>query len=142
MRSLFEVSSEELRWVKPKWLKRQYELRAGEEVVATLVRSGGAGAIGEWSGGRYAFSQKGWFNPRILVDDDATADVNAPLATFIRRGGVLTLDDGRTLFWVKPGFWEEQTCVERWRRFAYRVRSRVGVCLASGDDHCGRRAPG
>jgi hypothetical protein len=108
MRSLFEVSSEELRWVKPKWLKRQYELRAGEEVVATLVRSGGAGAIGEWSGGRYAFSQKGWFNPRILVDDDATADVNAPLATFIRRGGVLTLDDGRTLFWVKPGFWKSK----------------------------------
>jgi hypothetical protein len=108
MRSLYEVSGEELRWEKPKWLKRRYELRAGEEVVATLVRTGGSKAIGEWSGGRYAFSQKGWFHLRILVGDDAVTDANAPLATFTRRGGVLTLADGRTLLWVKPGFWKSR----------------------------------
>ena len=106
MRSLYEVSGEELRWVKPKWLKRRYELRAGEEVVATLVRSGGSGAIGEWSEGRYYFSQKGWFNQRVLVGDGAVPDVVTPLATFTRRGGILTLADGRTLFWMKPSFWK------------------------------------
>src|SRR5262249_49967779 len=105
MRSLYEVSGEEMRWEKPKWLKRRYELRAGEEVVATLVRSGGSKAIGEWSGGRYLFSQKGWFKLRILVGEDATTGVNAALAIFTRRGGVLTLADGRTLLWMKPGFW-------------------------------------
>ena len=108
MRSLYEVSGQELRWEKPKWLKRRYELRAGEEVVATLVRSGGSKAIGEWSGGRYCFSQKGWFNLRILVGDDAITDANAPLATFTRRGGVLTLADGRRLLWVKLGFWKSK----------------------------------
>jgi hypothetical protein len=107
MQSLCEVDGE-LRWVKPKWLKRSYELRAGEEVVATLVRSGGSKAIGEWSGGRYAFSQKGWFNQRILVGDGATTDANTPLATFTRRGGVLTLADGRTLFWRKPSVWKSR----------------------------------
>lgn len=107
MRSLFEAGGE-LRWIKPKWLKRQYELRAGEEVVATLVRSGGSGAIGEWSGGRYIFSQKGWLNARILVSDGAAKGAGAPLVTFTRRGGVLTLADGRTLLWVKPGFWKSK----------------------------------
>jgi hypothetical protein len=131
MRSLYEVSGEELRWEKPKWLKRRYELRAGEEVVATLTRSGGSTAIGEWSGGRYVFSQKGWFYLRILVGDGATTDAVTPLAIFTRRGSVLT--DGRTLFWVKPGFWKSRRV---WSDgAAYRVRSRVGVCLASGDDH-------
>jgi hypothetical protein len=105
MQSLYDVSGAVLRWVKPKWLKRQYELRAGEEVVATLVRSGGSGAIGEWSGGRYRFIHKGWFNQRVLVGDGAVPDVVTPLATFTRRGGILTLVDGRTLFWVKPSFW-------------------------------------
>lgn len=108
MRSLYEVSSERLRWEKPKWLKRRYELRAGEEVVATLTRTGGSKAIGEWSGGRCLFSQKRWFNQQILVSDDATTGVDAPLATFTRRGGVLTLTDGRTLFWVKPSFWRSR----------------------------------
>jgi hypothetical protein len=108
MRSLDEVSGEALRWVKPKWFKHQYELRAGEEVVATLVRSGGSGGVGEWSGGRYSFFQKGWFNQRIFVGDDAVIEDNAPLATFTRRDGVLTLADGRTLFWKKPSFWKSR----------------------------------
>jgi hypothetical protein len=108
MRSLYEFSGEDLRWVKPKWFKRQYELRAGEEVVATLKRSGGSKAIGEWSGGRYVFSQKGWFNSQILVGDDAATGANTPQATFTRRGGVLTLADGHTLSWVKPGFWKSR----------------------------------
>jgi hypothetical protein len=106
MRSLYEVSGEELCWVKQKWLTRQHELRAGEEVVATLVRSGGSGAIGEWSEGRYYFSQQGWFNQRILVGDGAVPDVVTPLASFIRRGGVLTLTDGRTVFWITPRCWK------------------------------------
>jgi hypothetical protein len=108
MRSLYEVSDEELRWEKPKWLKRRYELRAGDEIVATLVRSGGSGALGEWSGGRYRFIQKGWFNPRVLVGGDPFTDRDLPLAIFARRGGVLTLNDGRTLLWVKPGFWKSK----------------------------------
>jgi hypothetical protein len=33
---------------------------------------------------------------------------NAPLATFTRRGGVLTLTAGRTLLWMKPGFWKSK----------------------------------
>src|SRR5690242_14181640 len=108
MRSLYEVSDEELRWEKPKWLKRRYELRAGDEIVAMLVRSGGSGALGEWSGGRYRFIQKGWFNPRVLVGGDPFTDQGMPLATFTRRGGVLTLNDGRMLLWVKPGFWKSK----------------------------------
>jgi len=108
MRSLEDIGGEELRWVKPKWLKRQYDLRAGEEVVATLTMSGGSKAIGEWSGWRYYFSQKGWFNQRILVGDGAAPDVVTPLATLTRRGGILTLADGHTLFWRKPSVWKSR----------------------------------
>jgi hypothetical protein len=109
MRSLDEVGGEDLRWVKPKWLKRRYELRAGEEIVATLARSGGSGAVGEWSGGRYSFSQNGWFNQRIYVrGDTANADADTPLATFTRRDGVLTLADGRTVLWKKPSVWRSK----------------------------------
>jgi hypothetical protein len=130
MRSLYEVSGNELRWVKQKWVKRQYELRAGEEIVATLARSGGSGAIGEWSGGRSYFSQKGWFNQRVVVSDDTCADVLAPLATFTRRGGILALADGRTLFWVKPGFWRSR-----------RVWSDGAATLAEFDPASGYASP-
>jgi hypothetical protein len=107
MQSLYEVSGE-LRWVKPKWLKRYFELRAGDAVVATLTRAGGSGAVGEWSGGRYRFAQKGWFHPRILVGGDLFTEAGAPLATFTRRDGVLTFADGRTFFWRKPSRWKSK----------------------------------
>jgi hypothetical protein len=108
MQSLDAVGGEELRWVKPKRLKRRYELRAGEEAVATLTRFGATGATGEWNGGRYVFSQKGWFNQRIFVRGDPTTSDAAPLATFTRRDGVLTFADGRTLVWKKPNRWRSK----------------------------------
>jgi len=107
MQSLYEVGGE-LRWVKPKWLKRYYELRAGDSVVATLTRAGGSGAVGEWSGGRYRFAQKGWFHPRIVVSGDPLMETDAPLATFTRGDSVLTFAEGRTFFWRKPSRWKSK----------------------------------
>jgi hypothetical protein len=126
MQSLSDSGGAELRWVKPKWLKRQYELRAGEEVVATLARVGGTGAIGEWSGGRYSFSQKGWFRQRILVSPEPAMDAEAPRATFTRRDGVLTFADGRTFYWKKPSVWRSK------RVWTDGEASLVGIDPASG----------
>jgi hypothetical protein len=75
--------------------------RAPAQLLAT-------GATGEWNGGRYFFSQKGWFNQRILVRGEPTTGDVAPLATFTRRGGVLTFADGRTLAWKKPSVWRSK----------------------------------
>jgi hypothetical protein len=108
MRSLYDIGADELRWVKPRWWKRRYELRAGDEVVATLARSGGSGAIGEWSSGRYRFFQKGWFRPRVLVSSDPLGDTDTPLATYTGRDGALTFADGRVFFWRKPGKWRSK----------------------------------
>jgi hypothetical protein len=105
MQSLYDVSGEELRWVKLHWWKRQYELRAGDNVVATLARAGGSGASGEWSGGRYRFSQKGWFHPRVFVSRDPEVDAETALATFTRRDGILVFADGHAFYWKKPGRW-------------------------------------
>jgi len=108
MRSLYDIGAEELRWVKPRWWKRRYELRAGDEVAATLARGGGSGAIGEWSSGRYRFVHKGWFRPRVLVSSEPLGDADTPLATYTGRDGALTLANGRVFFWRKPGTWRSK----------------------------------
>jgi hypothetical protein len=105
MRALQDIGGEELQWVKPKWTRPEFELRAGDAVVATLRWTGGSRAEGTWAGGQYRFSREGWFRPRILVRRAAPEDTGEPLATFAYRGAILSLPDGRSFRWAKPKRW-------------------------------------
>lgn len=116
MRMLHEVRRDELVWVKPKWSRFFFELRAGETVVATLAWTGGSRAVAECAGARYRFSREGWLRQRILVREGASGGASgddAPeetVATFARRrgDGTLTFPDGRTFLWRKPRVWTSE----------------------------------
>ena len=97
-----EDHSTELVWVKPKWSRLQFELRAGDAVVATLDWARGAQALGRWGEATYRFSRKGWLRPRVLVRSVPAQDADAPLATFEVRRGTLILPDARAFCWQKP----------------------------------------
>ncbi len=105
MRALQEVVGAELRWVKPKWTRPEFELHAGDAIVATLRWTGGSRAEGTWAGGQYRFSREGWLRPRILVRRASSEDTGEPLATFAYRGAILSLPDGRSFRWTKPKRW-------------------------------------
>jgi hypothetical protein len=105
MRMLHEVGGDELRWVQPRRSKLQFELHAGEDVVATLTWTGGSRAVGEWAEGRYWFNREGWFRPRTIIGGAANRAPDAtgePIATFAHRGGMLSFPDGRVFLWKKP----------------------------------------
>jgi hypothetical protein len=98
----------ELIWVKPKRSKGQFELRAGDTIVATLVWDRGTRAVAQWGERRYHMSRRGWLRPRVLV---STADsgergvedgADTPVAMFAQHGGLLSFPDGRVFFWKKP----------------------------------------
>jgi hypothetical protein len=100
--TLTEGQNAELLWVKPKWSRLQFELRAGETVVATLAWTRGSRALAQWGESQYRFSRQGWLRPRILIRTADSGDTDEPLATFAPRGGVLTFPDGRVFIWKKP----------------------------------------
>jgi hypothetical protein len=115
MQTLYDVDgSAELRWIKPRRSRRQFELHAGEAVVATLTRTRGAEAIGQWAGEQYRFGRQGWFRQRIVVHRTPAADAPDPtiapdalLATFVHRD-TLAFADGRTFLWQKPKRWTNE----------------------------------
>jgi hypothetical protein len=111
MNTFGDTGGDAFEWVKPRWTKLEFELRAGETVVATLAWSGGSRAVGTWADAQddqYRFSREGWLRPRILVrrarTDAATAtgDPDEPIAMFAYRGGALSFPDGRAFVWKKP----------------------------------------
>jgi hypothetical protein len=97
-----EGQTGELLWVRLKLSRLQFELQAGETVVATLVWNRGSRALAQWGESRYRFSRQGWLRPRILVHAEDSTDGAEPIATFLPRGGTLTFPDGRPLVWKKP----------------------------------------
>lgn len=106
----------EMIWAQPRRSKPQFELRSGENVLATLTWHKKGRALGQWDEQRFWFSQEGWFRRRTIIrgappsddDGDDTFDANAePLAMFVHQGsgGTLVFPDGRLLSWKKPKFW-------------------------------------
>lgn len=135
-----------LRWIQPRALRAEYELRAGEERIATLRFRNlfGSRATGESAEGCWTFQRGGFFRTRVAVRrcDDAT-----DLATFRsdrwRGGGTLTLPDGRRLrattnFWYsRLQFQDEagQTLLVFDTKGALRLRATVTIGPAAATLH-------
>ena len=97
MKTIANVAHEPLKWVQPKALKMEYELRAGEEVAATLrFRSSfGSLATGESKDGCWTFKRVGFWQTRATIRASGT---DTDLAVFRHNtwsgGGTLELAGG------------------------------------------------
>ena len=81
MKKIQSLSGRELRWVQPKAFQCSYELRDGDEVVATLrsSRKFSSTVDFESADGRWTFRRVGFCVSRTLVFGD---DPERPLATY------------------------------------------------------------
>jgi hypothetical protein len=108
MRHLADVIRQPLRWSQPSMLARDYELRSGSELVATLsLRSAfGTLAHAQSADGSWTFKRVGFWQTRATVREDGAA---RDLASFEhntwRGGGTLRFADGRSLL-VTTNFWQ------------------------------------
>ena len=89
----------ELEWVRPRWLRREFELWAngGEtgEPLGWFAMKGGAKAEGVIAEGNFSFRRQGFWKPTLLVTQTET---QMPIATLSRigNGGTLDFADGQT----------------------------------------------
>jgi hypothetical protein len=108
MRAIQEAAPSNLSWQQPRALKAEYELRAGDELLATLRKSGAFGMPMEAEIGAFRFTLKteGFVRSRITVRE---AGATGEPAIFGRAGflgkGQLALPDGRSYRWKMASFW-------------------------------------
>jgi hypothetical protein len=139
-------AGQELIWESSRTAKRTYELRAGEQVLATLAQPSAWNQrrMGSSDEGHFFFARMGFFNQRIVIADAASsAELASMKPSGWSRQATLTLPDGRGYQWRKSGFWGN-----RWawldaagqplltlRQFgAFRVRCAVTVEQAAATD--------
>jgi hypothetical protein len=96
-------------WSKPTpgWRSGPYELRLGEERLATLKfrRLWGTFATGETAEGRWTFKRVGFFQNRVTVRAESSEAEAGVFVNNWKMGGTLELPDGRrylgnTNFWM------------------------------------------
>ena len=108
MKSINDYSSQELQWVRPHLLNPEYELRAGDEVLARLhcKRALSSQVRAETAAGQWAFVRKGL---RQTITMQAL-DVQTEMAS-VKRGmsgqATLLFPNGREYRWQCSSFWHD-----------------------------------
>lgn len=108
MRKIAELAGGELKWVQPSALKTEYELRADNELAATLRfrTSFGSFATGESADGCWTFKRVGFWQTKATVRPcGADTDIGIFKNNTWSGGGTLELPDRRT-FPATTNFWQ------------------------------------
>lgn len=99
---------QDLSWVRLSSDRRAYELRVGEEVIATLRWQKGSLAEAAAAEDHWTFKRADFWHPRVTV---RTPGSDADLAIFHANwagGGLLELPQGRRLRWGAANFWRSE----------------------------------
>jgi hypothetical protein len=108
MRAISELSGKELQWVQPGLLKMYYELRAGDERVATLrFRSTyGTFATAESADGCWTFKRVGFWQTRVSIRPCGASHETAVFKNDTwSGGGTVEFPDGRRVL-ANTNFWQ------------------------------------
>jgi hypothetical protein len=110
MKGIADAVNRELEWTQPRALKMQYELRADDEVVATLgFRSSfGSFATAESADGCWTFKRVGFFQTKVTI---RACSEDKEIAVFRNNtwsgGGTLELPDGRRIL-ATTNLWQSK----------------------------------
>lgn len=108
MRKIIDLVDQHIEWVQTRALKMHYELRASDELVATLrFRSSlGSFATGESADGCWTFKRVGFWQTRVTVRlCGGENDIGSFKNDTWSGGGTLELSDGRA-FPATTNLWQ------------------------------------
>jgi hypothetical protein len=107
MRLIQEAADQELIWRQPSAMKQHYELRAGDEVLATLrwEKNWGSLATARTAEGAWTFKRAGFWQQRVAVWPAGEAREVATFTPKWTGDGALVVAGGRTFRWAGKGFW-------------------------------------
>jgi hypothetical protein len=113
--TLAEIGNRELAWVESAAGNWAYDLRAGDERIASMrfETESGSRARGEIDGRRLLFECPEALHPQISIYEEGCAE---PLATFTQRwngGGLVQFRDGTRYCWNSSHIWSTTYCFRR-----------------------------
>jgi hypothetical protein len=105
MTPIHKYTGQDLLWTPSAASRQQYELLAGDTVLAMLDMSNWAlAAQASIAEGKYSIKQEGFFRQQIMIRANEAGSI---LATYTRGwgGGTLQVADGHLFKWENVNFW-------------------------------------
>ena len=96
MKKITDVADHELIWAQPSFAKTKYELRAGDEVVATIQFQRATLARADAEGEAWTFKREGFWRQRVTVRREGSDDNIAIFRPYAFGGGELLASSGST----------------------------------------------
>jgi hypothetical protein len=127
-----DVADRELLWIQPSARKRAFELRADDDVVATLSFQRRTLADAESGGQHWTFKREGFWHPRITVRVAGSDDDVAVFSPRWAGGGALVLKEGQTLQLVAANFWQSEWVWNQGKTRLMRFTGQQGLIKAKG----------
>jgi hypothetical protein len=132
VRPISETAGEELLWIQPAARRREHELRAGDDVVATLRFQRGSLADAEAEGHHWTFKRQGFWQPRVTVRvPGSDADV-AVFRPHWAGGGTLDFADGGSVRLSSANFWQSEWVWQEKDQPLMLFKGRRGIVKAKG----------
>lgn len=132
MPSIADVAGQELIWVQPAALRREHELRAGDQVVGTLSFQRGSLADAETDGHHWTFKRSGFWHPRVTAREAGADQDVGVFRPHWGGGGVLESPDGHEIRLTTANFWQSEWVWLAKDHALINFRGRHGLIKANG----------
>ena len=110
MKTMQHDAAQLLIWQQPHAHERRYELRSGDDTLATLRWEKGCGSLAsaESAAGHWTFKRVGLLQPRVTVRAFGSDTEVATFHPTWRGDGTLEFRDGRSVRWVNTNVWHTE----------------------------------
>ncbi len=108
LNTLSSITTQELYWVQPKAMEKQFELRSAEQQYASLhfPSAFGSRAIASTADGIWTYKRVGFFNTRVTARvEGSETDLAVYRPKWTGMQGILEIASGQTYLWNTTNFW-------------------------------------
>jgi hypothetical protein len=108
MKSIKNITNEQLNWMQPKATHQYYELRTQDEVYGSLnfPKSSGSLAEAESSDGKWTLKRVGFFHTKITIRNSGEdKDLAIFKPNMMATSGLLEFANGNKFQWEASNFW-------------------------------------
>lgn len=142
MKTIGEVANQELAWSQASPLRSSHELRAGDEVVATITFERSTLATAESEGARWTFKREGFWRQQVTARAEGSEDNIAVFRPHALGGGELRTAEGKVFHLAAAHFWHQEWAWAEGDQVLVRFKSRPGLLRTNGLVEVAREAVG